>query len=147
MIPPHGRVLVALSGGSDSVALLHVLRALESRGGWTVAGVAHLNHGLRAAAVEDETFCREIARAVGGSRFDRRSVDVRDLARQLRTSIEDAGRRARYAFFEEAASELGAIRDCDRPYARRSGRDVSASHDPWRRTARAVRDPAEKSAG
>jgi len=107
MIPAHGRVLVALSGGSDSVALLHLMRALESRGQWTIAGVAHLHHGLRAAAVDDEAFCRETARQLAVP-FRSRAVNVRDLARQLRTSIEDAGRRARYAFFEEAASELGA---------------------------------------
>jgi tRNA(Ile)-lysidine synthase len=108
MIPAGGRVLVALSGGSDSVALLHLLRALEAQGEWTVAGVAHLNHALRAAAVVDEAFCRAIA-ATLDLPFRSRTVDVGDLARQLRTSIEDAGRRARYAFFEETASELDAV--------------------------------------
>ena len=107
MIRPGGRVLVALSGGSDSVALLHILRALEARGGCAVAGVAHVNHGLRAAAAEDELFCREIAGGLGLP-FRSCHVDVRDLAREWRTSIEDAGRRARYAFFEQSATELGA---------------------------------------
>ena len=55
------RVLVALSGGSDSVALLLLLRELASAGELTVAGVAHLNHGLRDAANDDEQFCRALA--------------------------------------------------------------------------------------
>ena len=64
------RVLVALSGGSDSVALLLLLRELASAGELTVAGVAHLNHGLRDAANEDEQFCRALAGSCD-CRFDR----------------------------------------------------------------------------
>ncbi len=49
-----GRVLVALSGGADSVALLHVLRELEQAGECCLAGVAHLNHGLRGEAADED---------------------------------------------------------------------------------------------
>ena len=62
MLPPGGRVLVALSGGPDSVALLHVLQTLERRGHLVVAGAAHFNHQLRGAEADaDELFCRELA--------------------------------------------------------------------------------------
>jgi tRNA(Ile)-lysidine synthase len=101
------RVVVALSGGSDSVALLRILRQLDSEGELVVAGVAHLNHGLRDAAMGDEQFCRELSASLGVS-FRSERIDVRELASQWKTSLEDAGRRARYAFFDRVAEELPA---------------------------------------
>jgi tRNA(Ile)-lysidine synthase len=101
------RVVVALSGGSDSVALLRMLRQLESEGELVVAGAAHLNHGLRDAAMDDEQFCRELSASLGVS-FRSERTDVRELAAQWKTSLEDAGRRARYAFFDRVADELQA---------------------------------------
>ena len=101
------RVLVALSGGPDSVALTRLLGELEGAGELSIAGIAHLNHGLREAAREDEEFCRAMAaeRAVP---FRSDLIDVRALAARLGTSLEDAGRRARYELFERVATELGA---------------------------------------
>jgi len=107
LVPSRGRVLVALSGGPDSVGLFHLLRELERAGHLTVVGVAHVNHGLRAAAAEDEAFCRAVATAAGVP-YRSETVDVRGLARSAHTSIEDAGRRARYASFEVVADELNA---------------------------------------
>jgi tRNA(Ile)-lysidine synthase len=101
------RVVVALSGGPDSVALFRLLRELEADGDLTVAGVAHLNHGLREAAHHDERFARALATDAGVT-FRSDLVDVRARAALLRTSLEDAGRRARYELFERVATELDA---------------------------------------
>jgi tRNA(Ile)-lysidine synthase len=101
------RVLVALSGGPDSVALTRLLGELEGAGELSIAGIAHLNHRLREAAGEDEEFCRAMA-AERALPFHSDLVDVRALAARLGTSLEDAGRRARYELFERVATELGA---------------------------------------
>jgi tRNA(Ile)-lysidine synthase len=101
------RVVVALSGGPDSVALLRVLRELETSAELTLAGVAHLNHGLRDTAHNDEQLCRALAAEMGVPfRSDR--ADVVGRARRLRVSLEDAGRRARYELFERVAADLRA---------------------------------------
>jgi tRNA(Ile)-lysidine synthase len=84
-----------------------LLRELEAAGELSVAGIAHLNHGLRDAANDDEQFCRALASEMGVPfRSDR--VDVAGRAGRLRISLEDAGRRARYELFERVAAELGA---------------------------------------
>jgi tRNA(Ile)-lysidine synthase len=103
---PHTRVLVALSGGADSVALLHILRDLD--GEVTLAGAAHLHHGLRGAdADEDEQFCGALAARLDLP-FVSERVDVAALAQRDKRSVEDAARTARYAFLERAADRLDA---------------------------------------
>ena len=107
MIPAGGRVLVALSGGSDSVALALLVKELEARGDWRLAGLAHLNHSLREAADADQQFCRELAARLAVPFISER-VAIRELAREQRRSIEDAARQARYAFLERAREEVSA---------------------------------------
>ena len=108
LVPSGGRVVVALSGGPDSVALVHLLREIERSGVLAVAGLAHVNHRLRGdEADEDERFCRRMAEALSLP-IEVGREDVRALAARERRSIEDAARSARYAFLEEAASRLGA---------------------------------------
>ena len=108
MLPAGGRIAVALSGGPDSVALLHILRELEARGALTLAGAAHFNHQLRADASEaDEAFCRELAARLGLP-FQVDRGDVKAAAASQKRSIEDAARRMRYEFLARAAGHLGA---------------------------------------
>ena len=107
MIPDGGRVLVALSGGPDSVALAWLIKELEQRGECELSGIAHLNHRLRDAADRDEEFCRALAAQLGVA-FHVRRVDVREYARQQKRSVEDAARLARYEFFDSILSDTGA---------------------------------------
>jgi tRNA(Ile)-lysidine synthase len=108
LIARGGRVVVALSGGADSVALVHLLRELQDLGEVTVAGLAHLNHQLRGAeADEDEAFCQALAAGLGLPIHVGRA-DVRAFAREQRRSVEDAARVVRYAFLEEAADRVAA---------------------------------------
>jgi tRNA(Ile)-lysidine synthase len=108
MVSPGGRVLVALSGGADSIAMLHLLRELEPMGAIAIAGVGHFNHRLRGANADaDERFCRETAAGLG-LRCEVGSADVRALAAAEGRSLEDAARAARYGFLESAADRLDA---------------------------------------
>ena len=108
MLPPGGRVLAALSGGPDSIALVHVLATLGRRGHLVLAGIAHFNHQLRGAASDqDEAFCRNVAAGYGVPWVAGRA-DVREAARRERRSLEDAARTERYAFLERAAEQVGA---------------------------------------
>jgi len=109
LVGPSGCVVAAVSGGSDSVAMVHLLRELDGAGGPRLVGLAHFNHRLRDAAGADEAFCRELARGVGLP-IDVESEDVAALAVARGVSIEVAGREARYAFLARAAGRAGADR-------------------------------------
>ena len=110
LIPRGGRVLAALSGGADSVALCTLLAGAAPAGGYRLAGLLHVNHQLRGGAAEaDETFCRALAAALDVPIFVER-VDVAALARADGVSIEHAGHRVRYAVFERVAGEQRADR-------------------------------------
>ena len=102
------RVAVAISGGPDSVALVLVLHDLASDAAWRVAGLIHVNHGLRGAAADaDERFCRDLADRLGLP-IDVAQVDVRGRMATAHESVEAAARAERYRAFESAATRLGA---------------------------------------
>jgi tRNA(Ile)-lysidine synthase len=109
LIRPAHRVLVALSGGPDSVALTHVCRALHDSSELTLVGVAHLNHRLRSEAAADASFCVELARSLQVP-IELGDVDVGHLATERRCSIEAAAHDARYTFLRAAAERLAADR-------------------------------------
>jgi tRNA(Ile)-lysidine synthase len=107
LIRPDSRVLAAVSGGSDSMALLHVLHDLAAAGELELAGVIHFNHQLRAAADADERFVVGAGEALG-LRILCDRADVAARARAERRSLEDAARAARHEFFARARAEAGA---------------------------------------
>ncbi|MDQ3169962.1 MAG: tRNA lysidine(34) synthetase TilS [Acidobacteriota bacterium] len=107
-LPPGGRVLAAVSGGADSVALAIALARLAPDHGFTLAGLAHLHHGLRGHDADaDETFVQALAARLAVPFFGARA-DVASVAGAHGESIEAAARRARYAFLSAAALEAGA---------------------------------------
>ena len=109
-ILPRHAVLAALSGGVDSVVLLHLLCAARREGRIARVAAAHLHHGLRgAAADEDSAFCAELCRRWDVP-FLMGRADVRAAAHERGLSLEAAAREERYAFLRDAAHRLGA--DC-----------------------------------
>jgi tRNA(Ile)-lysidine synthase len=97
-------LVVALSGGPDSVALLLAARAWGERTGRPVAA-AHLNHLLRAADAEaDVEFCRSLCRRLALTLFEH-AADPRPLARARGQGLEEAGRRLRRTFCEDLLVE------------------------------------------
>lgn len=108
MIRPGDRVLVAVSGGPDSVALLAILNKLAPEIGFILV-VAHLNHGLRPEADEEEQFVRELCSSMGlPMEYDR--ADILELSRSQGKSVEDMAREVRYSFLDQAAARVNADR-------------------------------------
>lgn len=101
---PTTKFLIGVSGGADSLALLHLL--------WRQLGadqlvVAHLHHGLRPEADEDAKFVEQTA-ASWQIPFISEKINVADVAETLHLSIEAAGRLVRYRFFARQAERVGA---------------------------------------
>ena len=104
------RILVAVSGGADSVALLHVLAALAPRARARLVGLVHVHHGLRGAAADDDAaFCEQLATTLGIP-FDLVHVDVAAEAVRRRWSLERTGHVLRHAAFRLVARRRLATR-------------------------------------
>ncbi|MEQ1912109.1 MAG: tRNA lysidine(34) synthetase TilS, partial [Vicinamibacterales bacterium] len=104
---PSTRAVVALSGGPDSTALLHVLRSLSDSGALHLIAIAHLNHQLRDEADTDERFCAHVAADLGLA-FVVERVNIREVARREHRSLEDAAHHVRHAFFERTVAACQA---------------------------------------
>jgi tRNA(Ile)-lysidine synthase len=102
-------VLVGLSGGPDSVALLSILGGLRGKYGLTVNAV-YVDHNLRPEETPEEIeFCKDFCRKQGVN-FLVKSVDVLSRVKALGLNKQEAARELRYGAFEEAAIEVGADR-------------------------------------
>ena len=109
LLPQHA-VLVGLSGGVDSVVLLHLLCGLREQGRLSAVMAAHLHHGLRGAEADaDAAFCEALCGAWDVP-FVCGRAEVRVLAAEKGLSLETAAREERYAFLKRAAAQMGA--DC-----------------------------------
>ncbi len=100
------RILIGVSGGIDSVALLHLLRELAPT--WRLAlHVAHLDHGLREESSEEATFVAELAARWNiSATVERRPVDA--ICAREGWSLEEGARRVRYEFFLDVARRQSA---------------------------------------
>ncbi|MEM7343692.1 MAG: tRNA lysidine(34) synthetase TilS [Chloroflexota bacterium] len=107
LLQPNETIVVGVSGGADSLSLLHCLRELAATLKLTLL-VAHLNHQLRGADSQaDEIFVRSLATQWQLPIFIE-SHDVGALAKQRQQSLEETARQARYAFLWRVAHQQGA---------------------------------------
>ncbi len=119
-ILPGAPVMVAVSGGADSVCLLHVLWTLAPRFDWSLH-IAHVHHGLRGAQADaDENFVRSLCQRWSLPFYVER-VDVAAQAAAARESVETTGRRVRYRFFDTLARHIDTRCDAVDP---RSGAPI-----------------------
>lgn len=99
-------VLIGVSGGADSLALLYFLDKY-SESFKIIIGAAHLHHGLRGDAADaDEDFVRSFCKA-RGIPFYSRQRNIQEISQTEKISIEEAGRKERYGFFTAIANEQG----------------------------------------
>jgi tRNA(Ile)-lysidine synthase len=103
---PGETVVVAVSGGADSTALLHVLASLAHLRLRLI--VAHVHHGLRGAEADADVLFVEQLAGHYGIPVEITWADVRQVSRQRKVSLEEAGRLVRYAWFDEIASKWQA---------------------------------------
>ncbi len=100
-------IVTGLSGGSDSIVLLHKLAELQNEGQLTVVA-AHVNHMIRGyEADSDEMFCADLCKTLG-IHFEVLHADIPKLAAERKTGIEATARDVRYSFFSDIMKKYGA---------------------------------------
>ena len=99
LIQSGDRIVLAVSGGPDSMFMLDILNKLKERLDFKIF-VCHVNHLIRKEAVEDEKFVQDFCQKIGVECYTKR-IDVKEFANNKKIGTEEAGRIVRYQFFEE----------------------------------------------
>ena len=106
LIQKGDKILVALSGGPDSVCLLHILYGLKDKFNLTL-GAIHINHMLRdEEAYNDERYIIKLCDELGINHYVKR-INIEYVAKVANVSLEVAGRNERYKAFEEIRGKYG----------------------------------------
>ncbi len=107
MLDPGERIVIGVSGGPDSMALLQILFMLSDEYRLELIA-AHINHGLRGAdSDEEENFVGLFSKSLGIA-FESKLLDIRTLSRECGKSLEEIGRDERYKFLSLVAQKYGA---------------------------------------
>lgn len=107
LIGPEDVVLVAVSGGPDSMCLLNSLLSLKDELKIKEIAVAHVNHMIRKEAEEETKYVKEFCENKG-IRFFVKYVDIPKISKKEKIGEEEAGRKERYNFFEEISEQINA---------------------------------------
>lgn len=107
MFDKGDKVIVAVSGGPDSICLLYILNELKEELGITLVG-AHINHCLRGdESDKDEEYAKKTCESLSID-FYSKKIDIHRISEEKNISCEMAGREVRYEFFEELRIKLNA---------------------------------------
>lgn len=108
LIENGNNIVIGVSGGPDSMALLNVLISLKKDNKLNCKIiVAHINHGIRAEAEEETKYVENFCKKNEIECFIKRE-NVEEIAKEQKIGTEEAGRKLRYSFFEEVAKKVNA---------------------------------------
>lgn len=108
MVRPGEKIILGVSGGPDSMALWEIMQEVAKQMRLDLI-IAHVNHSLRPEADVEEEYVRNLVKERNVRGFFHK-LEIKELARQSKTSVEDTARRERYAFFHKVLQETGASR-------------------------------------
>ena len=106
LIQNGDKIVLGVSGGPDSISMLDILNSIKDEMGFEIY-VVHVNHLIRTEAIDDEKYVEEYCKKNNIEFFAKR-IDVLKIADTQKIGTEEAGRKARYEFFEEIYSKVGA---------------------------------------
>ncbi len=110
LINDGDRIVLGVSGGPDSIAMLNILNDIRNDKNLHMNFdiiVAHVNHMIREEAIDDQRFVKNFCKKIGVS-FYAKSIDVQKIANNKKIGTEEAGRNARYEFFDEILEKENA---------------------------------------
>lgn len=106
LINEQDKIVIGVSGGPDSMCLLHILNSLKEKLGIHIY-VAHVNHMIRPEADAETEYVKNYCEKIGVDCYIKR-INVISKSNEEKIGTEEAGRKARYDFFEEICNKVGA---------------------------------------
>lgn len=106
LIQPNDKVVIGVSGGPDSMSLLYILNELKQKLNFEIV-VAHINHMIRKEADEETEYVKSWCERLNVKCYIKK-INVIEKSDIEKIGTEEAGRKARYDFFEEVLNEVGA---------------------------------------
>ena len=110
LIKNGDRIVLGVSGGPDSIAMLNILNDIRNDKKLQMKFdiiVAHVNHMIREEAIDDQKFVENFCKKINVT-FYAKSIDVQKIANNKKIGTEEAGRNARYEFFDEILEKENA---------------------------------------
>lgn len=106
LIEENDKVVIGVSGGPDSICLLHLLYSIKKELGFEIV-VAHINHQIRKVADSETEYVKDFCKNLGIECFVKKE-NITELAKKQKKGTEEAGRQVRYDFFEDVAQKTNS---------------------------------------